>query len=110
MKQPIVSLLFRDYRRLLQRKPKSEIVKIAVCGPDWPALLLQIRDKMSHVKKPTEMIVSIEMPSTEATSSARNVCNLLSLLTEPYSTPKPHVIWGAAEVDGTEFRIVVYAG
>ena len=110
MKKPIVSLLFGDYRRLLQQKTKAEIAKISVCGSDWSALLLQIRDEMSRVENPTEIIVSIEMPATEAALSAKSVCNLLSLLTDPYSAPKPNVMWGVAEVDGTEFRVVVYAG
>lgn len=110
MKEPIVSLTVSDYRRLLQRKPKTEIAKIVVCGTDWPTLLLQLCAEMSCVKNPAEIITSIEIPSAEAACGAKHTMDLLTLLMEPYSASKPTLIWGAAEVDGTRFRIVVYAG
>ncbi len=110
MKRPLVSLTVGDYRRLLLRKPKAEIEKIVVCGPDWPTLLLQLRAEMSRVKNPAEIIVSIEIPSAAGnTFSARNLLDLLGLLTEPFSASNPILTWGTAEVDTDQFRVVVYA-
>lgn len=108
-KEPIVSLTVGDYRRLLLRKPKAEIVKIVVCGSDWPTLLSQLRAEMSRVKNPAEIIASIEIPSAKAACSGNNIIDLLALLMEPYSASRPTLIWGYAEVDETQFRVVVYA-
>lgn len=108
MKEHVVSLTVGDYRRLLLRKPKAEIVKIDICGPDWSTLLLQIRDAMSRVTNPTEIITFIEFPAAEGTYS--RLIDLLTLLTEPYSASKLTLTWGYAEVDSAQFRIVMYAG
>ncbi len=110
MKRPLVSLTVGDYRRLLLRKPKAEIAKIVVCGLDWPTLSLQLRTEMSRVKNPAEIIVSIETPSAAGnTFSAKNLLDLLGLLTEPFSASNPILTWGTAEVDTDQFRVVVYA-
>ncbi len=110
MKRPIASLTVGDYRRLLLRKPKAEIVKIMASNNDWTALLLQLRTEMSRVKNPAEIIVSIEIPSAAGNIfSARNLLDLLGLLTEPFSASSPILTWGTAEVDTDQFRVVVYA-
>ncbi len=110
MKRPIVSLSVSDYRQLLLRKPKAEIVKITASNNDWNLLLLQLRTEMSRVKNLAEIIVSIEIPSAAGnTFSARDLLNLLGLLTEPFYASKPILTWGTAEVDTDQFRVVVYA-
>ncbi len=110
MKRPIVSLSVNDYRQLLRRKPKAGIVKITASNNDWTALLLQIRTEMSRVKKLAEIIVSVEIPFAAGnTFSAKNLLDLLGLLTEPFSASNPILTWGTAEVDTDQFRVVVYA-
>ena len=109
IKRPIIQLTAEDYRRLLRRKPKSEIVKIDVCDRNLDIVHKQLCEDLSRVQNPQEMLVSIEIPMAGKTFRTKDLRDLLNLLTEPFPASRPILTWGTAEVDTDQFRVVVYA-
>ena len=108
MKTHLISLTIKDYRRLLTRNQKSEIIKVKASGTTLSDLLPEISIGMSCAKNPKEMLLSVETPCAALLNLA-DFSHFLQMIMEPYKEFRPALTWGITEdSESALFRAVIY--